>query len=917
MSGPTVAGSIVAKLRLDSGTWDADLAAAEARADELGRHDPHIKVDVDAAAALAKLEEVRAAASATGGDVRGPTARPSMDFHAELERVQANALADAMAKLDAVTAGLEAAQAADNEEMRQGSLLALRESINMEALAAAEDKASKAALEHAAADDVQAKAAGTAANLNSANVTRIGLIIAAIAVLVTVLAPLAGYALGVSGALAGMGAAGVLAIIGIKNAMSDASDMGQSYSSGLQSLKGDLNQLAGTAAVGMLSAFKDAVAQINDAMPQLNTQISGFSTVLGTVGNSLLSGVISSFRILNPLFVQAGQYVEDLAAGFQAWTSNGGLQKFALYAQQALPQVAQTLGSLVTAALHLVDALTPIGTVVLAGLKGFGDFLAGIPSGVLVDLATGAGAFFIAFQGWAALTPIIQGVAVAIGAVGAAEDLALGPIGLVIAAVTSIAAIFAVSAVSTGQASAATVAYTSALQTSNGAIDESIRKTVAKQLSDEGALQTAKKYHLDLSTVTDAVLGNAAAQKTVTDSTRIFGQTMYTTTGAAGQMGQQVKGLSLEGKNFLATVTGQTGALHDSVQAFKDQAAAAAGTSAVTSQAATDLGITQQSYQDLSTAVDLATNASRSWKAEQDLINGVAQTVEGANITLSQSFTTMAATIASNIKSAGATAATSMDINTQYGAQNHQMILTQVQDAEAAAAAQVAADLKAGKSHADTAADASKFLADQKQKIEDQAVAAGLDRGTVQTLLDTIDQLKPKDIKLSVETAAALQDVQTLLANLAAVPAYKRTSIGVDVQYNNVPPAFIQPVKLPSAGGTIYKAAGGAIDAAYLAAGGRSPYARGTDTVPAMLTPGEFVIKEKSASYDPGFLKAYNSDPAAAMAGRGNNMTVSLAGATFVMSVDGRQMTAVIQEQIVQAHTQQGAALSNGVRPLA
>jgi hypothetical protein len=46
-------------------------------------------------------------------------------------------------------------------------------------------------------------------------------------------------------------------------------------------------------------------------------------------------------------------------------------------------------------------------------------------------------------------------------------------------------------------------------------------------------------------------------------------------------------------------------------------------------------------------------------------------------------------------------------------------------------------------------------------------------------------------------------------------------------------------------------------------------------------------------------------------------VTVSLEGATILLSVDGQQMTGVIQKQIVQANEMQGTSLSNGVRPLA
>ena len=50
-----------------------------------------------------------------------------------------------------------------------------------------------------------------------------------------------------------------------------------------------------------------------------------------------------------------------------------------------------------------------------------------------------------------------------------------------------------------------------------------------------------------------------------------------------------------------------------------------------------------------------------------------------------------------------------------------------------------------------------------------------------------------------------------------------------------------------SEGGPIYRASGGPIGAQYLATGGHSFGPIGTDTVPAWLTPGEFVVKRSSA----------------------------------------------------------------------
>jgi hypothetical protein len=72
-------------------------------------------------------------------------------------------------------------------------------------------------------------------------------------------------------------------------------------------------------------------------------------------------------------------------------------------------------------------------------------------------------------------------------------------------------------------------------------------------------------------------------------------------------------------------------------------------------------------------------------------------------------------------------------------------------------------------------------------------------------------------------------------------------------------------VKGHSSGGPVYKAAGGLIDAAYLASGGNPFVPKGTDTVPAMLTPGEFTVQKSAVDYAPRFVAAYNSNPRRAL----------------------------------------------------
>jgi colicin import membrane protein len=75
--------------------------------------------------------------------------------------------------------------------------------------------------------------------------------------------------------------------------------------------------------------------------------------------------------------------------------------------------------------------------------------------------------------------------------------------------------------------------------------------------------------------------------------------------------------------------------------------------------------------------------------------------------------------------------------------------------------------------------------------------------------------------------------------------------------YTATTPPVVTPEEWSNQYGAIYKASGGMVMPKYFAAGG---YSRGTDTVPAMLTPGEFVMSRYAVSnYGVDKMKAINS----------------------------------------------------------
>jgi hypothetical protein len=82
-----------------------------------------------------------------------------------------------------------------------------------------------------------------------------------------------------------------------------------------------------------------------------------------------------------------------------------------------------------------------------------------------------------------------------------------------------------------------------------------------------------------------------------------------------------------------------------------------------------------------------------------------------------------------------------------------------------------------------------------------------------------------------------------------------------------------------------------------------------------MLTPEEFVVKQKSAAYDPQFLSAYNADPARALAsvgGKGGDRPIYMDGTLF--GVLREMANGEAQIVVNQAAAQRKATLSTGMQ---
>jgi hypothetical protein len=864
--GPTVAGSIVGKLKVDDSEWVAELDRAEVKARELGASNPEIKVKAAVTDALAKMEAVKAAEEQLGfANDRLKISYQKLDEvqtkgGASESRLMSLHLASARAEAahEAATRKLADAQRVLNDANAVGS--------------GVHDTAAPAA--------APPKGGGAAAGPAVA----IGIAIAALLPLVSALA---GTVAALGGAFAGMGAAGVLAVLGIKHAMADGTAAGNQFSAGLEILRGNLNQLENSAATAMLVSFQRAISLINDSMGPLNAEIGSFSHVLGTAGTIALSTLISGFQILNPLFLQAGMFIEQLAVGWQKWTNGGGLAKFAQDASVALPRVTDALGSLLNGALSLIGAFAPLGTVIL-GVVGIAGQLLTVLAPLIANLlpiAAAAGAVWGAFALWKLIEPVVGKATLAVKTFGVGLSIVGGIAGMAVAAVGYIASAFVASRIASMDAASALQDYTAAVEQDNGVIGESVRKQTAKALADknslgqynslgQSAIDIGRKLGITAETTTQATLGNHAAilkvNKAMTDyannpanstaKVAAFRANWINLTGVISD-NQKKTGDAIKAYNDVASAQGlatiSTKAQLDaqialasgygmSVSAYLQVVASfQAGAPAM----AAALGMTQGAYVALAVAESSATQAAKDWKSETDLLNGVPQTLEAANIKVAADFITLAANIQTSMKTMGAAQATSLDINTATGNANHQWVLTAVQDAQAQADAVVASETKQGIAVTTAKADGDAALAKNRQSIIDHATQAGLDAGQVSGLVDQILRLpKDKTVKLEADATQAMMTVAQLQA------ALDRLTANSQIVANQYAAGNVYTTYKHADGGTIGMAGGGSV---------QGPGGPKSDSVPAWLSTGEEVIQNPWSSRFRPVLKALNVGDAA------------------------------------------------------
>ncbi|MBB2894563.1 hypothetical protein [Flexivirga oryzae] len=636
MPGETVVGSIVAYLRMDASDYNRTLAEAGAAARALGQSDPNIEVTADTGGAVAGLAAVQAEADHLDGDdvtvdVRANTANAVQSVQrvasaqAVLQRAQerstqsSNALRAAEASLSAVQqrhtlVGQQLAQA----EQRLSDLRSA-ESPDANAIQAAEQRLAQARQRSASASasligaenrvenarSAVARASSAASRAEedlahsnddldrhqqSAHKSALSLI-GVLATMAPATVPIAGAVAGLGAAFGGLGAAGVLAFLGVKKAMEDGTAQGQQFSGALDTLKGNLGALEVTAAAGILTPFVDAVKDLQPKMPAINNGISVLSGELGQVAQPAVDGITTAFVQLLPLMTDVSSYAVKAANAFDKWAQSDSLQQFGGYAMSMLPQVVSTFGELVQLAGNAARAFAPFGGTVLSALQTLAGVINSLPTGALQTLATTGVSVYLAFKSYGLIVRLVGQLGSSLGTLSAN----LGRLGATRAASSLQGVASAMrnvenagsrgNLVAAGAATVvgiATVAWTlykqkqqeakqaqeeltQAIQADNGVLGDQTAQIISQRLASTDAMKVLGQYGVSQKEILTAIGQGGPAWDKLNQRVRDNATISQAAAGAAGGLGKSVRALAPDAQKALATLKGY----HDEIDTGK------------------------------------------------------------------------------------------------------------------------------------------------------------------------------------------------------------------------------------------------------------------------------------------------------------------------------------------------------------
>lgn len=605
------------------------------------------------------------------------------------------------------------------------------------------------------------------------------------------------------------------------------------------------------------------------------------------------------------------------AKGVQEWTGNVNDSGYAAdTARMKLDNLNGDLealgGAIDTGLIKSGSAANDVLRGLVQGLTGIAEVVADLPAPVLgAGLAIGSVASAVGLVGGTALLAIpkiaeFRGAWKTLAAdapevtsklKGVSSFLA-GPWGVAIG--TAIAMLGAI-AISQQTYAREVDSLTDTLDRNTGAFTENTRAAVAKTLQDKGILDAAKGLGLSLQVVTDAAMGNAKQMAIVKAAQDEYNSSAGEGTRLAEGLWEGMGGATSSG--IVGALEGVNGQLDASKTKLDETKEATNGAKTATDSHVTSLETLAGQSNDTANQIDDLAQAIRDFGQTQFDVNSTSRDFEAAIDTATEKLEAQAeAFVRANGSLDGYT--NSLDIGTAAGRENQAAIDAIASSANASASAIL---VQTGSVDQSTAA-----LDRGRDALRNQLAQFGITGAAADVYIGKLLST-PSEVATQAKLSG-IDEAEAILSNLAR----NRTAL---IQ------AAIEAGAPAGQANAAYKADGGAI---YGPGGPRD------DKIPAMLSNGEHVLTASDVQAMGGQAAVYQfrsnlrgfADGGAvappvyspAYASGGGSVAsvvvspvVSLRGATLQLSVDGRQMTAFVQDQIVQADTSNSMNIVAGV----
>jgi hypothetical protein len=735
------------------------------------------------------------------------------------------------------------------------------------------------------------------------------------------------------------GRSGSAAMDKLHQAMANLSPEGRSFATFLFGLRGNLRELQHVAEAGLLPGVQRGIQLLLPFFPQLERFVGGVAATLGRLAEegaraltspfwqkffgyiaataspalqamaSIVTNVAKGFAGLliafNPVAQQVIAGLTRMAASFATWSAslatNQGFQRFLDYARQVGPVVVATVVDLTRAALKLVEALAPIGGVVLTGLRGFAAVIQAIPVPVLTGLLGVIVAVVAATKLWAlaqvvqtaalvagrvvwalagtaaatyqrsmaaatvttgqfggALTHVQAGVNVAKTGLSGMVSFLGGPWGIALIGATVLVGAF----IHQQQESRARVdSLRGALLQLSDAYKEvgfgsgdALKSLVQQDKKLQDLIINAGKFGIAVKDIASAVDGDIAAQKRVIGAYEDEAgaiQTLILLKRSGQATSADYAALGLDEKtnldNLLGTRYTEIEALKGS---FAAKARAAEATKILTdseSANANAVAALDPAYRTLQTTLDTLTSKtataadkSNALKAAQDALTGAARTQKEAE-------EAYYAAVDNSTAAVGRNTAT-LDIHTQAGRENRDAIEARLQASNDMYYADVAAGISTEV--------ATKRHRDRTQALIDEAKRTHLNTGEVTALIGTYGRV-PTDVNTNVK-ATGVQAVLQQMEDLYVAQQVLKEGITVEEATRR----YASHGQKPS---DIFR---GHAEGGYIS----GPGGPTDDLIPSWLSNGEYVIPARVvASLGVGFFdELINVKPRASKPGDGS-----------------------------------------------